>query len=327
LIAAIRDDDYKAQEELSRASLEATKAGLQELHGQEQVADSKIVQAQASVAAAESQILAAQAGLAAADSAIRNAEAALNSAQANFQTTSQETERQDGLYAGKAATLQKVQSQQALMAAARAALESRQQDIVTARAQKDARLADTKRAQSGLESSRADVAAAVSSRHMLTAKEKEILAEIAARRAALQSTEIAVAYTRIVAPAEGYIATRNVLPGQMIGAGTTVVSLVEKTPWIQANFKETQLGRIHSGDLAEIKVDTFPSRSWKGHVLFLAPVSGAQTALLPPDNATGNFTKIAQRIPVKITLDANQDLTVLRPGMSASVSIRTGGGE
>jgi membrane fusion protein (multidrug efflux system) len=191
----------------------------------------------------------------------------------------------------------------------------------------EARTADLKRAQAGLDSSNADVRAAISSRRLLTAKEEQIRAEIEARQAALQSAKIAVGYTTIVAPSNGYIASRNVLPGQMVGPGTTVVSLVEQAPWVQANFKETQLTRMRPGDVVDIHVDTYPSRSWKGHVLFIAPVSGAQMALLPADNATGNFTKIVQRIPVKITIDANQDFESLRPGMSAVVAVRTGSGE
>ena len=327
LIAAIRDDDYKAQQDAAAAALDATVAGLQELRGQEDMADSKIAQAQAGVSASESQIAAAQAGLTAADSTIRTAEAAEAGAQAQFKTTSEEMERQEGLYSGKATTLQKLQSQQALIASARAALDSRQADMGAAQAQKQARSADLKRAQAGLAASKSDVLAAESSRRVLTAKEKQLHAEIEGRRAALQSAKIAVGYTTILAPVNGYIASRNVLPGQMVGPGMTVASLVEQTPWILANFKETQLGRVRAGDVARIRIDTFPSRSWKGHVLLIAPASGAQTALLPPDNATGNFTKITQRIPVKITLDSDQDLTLLKPGMSATVVVKTRNGD
>ena len=168
--------------------------------------------------------------------------------------------------------------------------------------------------------------AAISARRLLTAKKQELYAEIKARRAALESANIALGYTTIVAPIDGSIASRNVLPGQMVNPGITVVSLVEQQPWVLANFKETQLTRIRPGNVAEIRVDTFPSRFWKGHVLLIAPESGAQTALIPPDNATGNFTKIVQRVPVKISLDPNQDVESLRPGMSATVTVRTNTG-
>ncbi len=326
-IASIRSDDYTAQQNAAKAALDAATAGFGELRRQEEVADAKVLQANAGVMAAESQIAAAEAGISAAGSTIRTADAALIGARAQFETSSQEKERQEGLYASQAATLQKVQSQQAMTAAARALFDSRDSDVKAAQAQLQSRSADLKRAHAGLESSKAEASAAVSSRRLLTAKEAQVHAEVEARRAALQSANIALGYTTIVAPSSGYIATRNVLPGQMIGPGTTIVSLVEQVPWVQANFKETQLTRIRAGDVAEIKIDAFPSRSWKGRVLLIAPVSGAQTALLPPENATGNFTKIVQRIPVKIAIDPNQELTLIKPGMSATVTVRTSTGE
>src|SRR5207248_425400 len=102
---------------------------------------------------------------------------------------------------------------------------------------------------------------------------------------------------------------------------TTIASFLQQKPWIQANFKETQLARIRPGDPAEVAIDTFPRRQWRGHVLGIAPATGALSALLPPDNATGNFTKVTQRIPVKISIDAAADeLALLRPGMSAVVA-------
>jgi membrane fusion protein, multidrug efflux system len=326
LIATIRDDDYKATQESAEAALKATDAELPELRRQEEVGDSKINQAKAAVAAAESQIAAAQAAVAAAESGVQSAEAALTGVRAQFDNATQESERQEGLYTDKATTLQKLQMQRAQTASARATFEGRQQDIKTAQAQVEAHKAEVKRAQASLESAKTDVVAATSSRQLLNAKEEQLHAEIEARRAALESAKIALGYTIVVAPSAGYIASRNVLPGQMVTPGTTVVSLVQQNPWIQANFKETQLTRMRAGDEAEIRVDTFPARAWKGHVLLIAPESGAQTALLPPDNATGNFTKIVQRIPVKITLDPNQDFESLKPGMSATVVVKTGKG-
>ena len=324
LIASLRDEDYRAQRDAAQAALEGTEAGLEELRRQKEVADSKITQAQAGVSAAESQIAAAQAGVAAAESSIHTAEAGLVGVRAQFDNAAQEIERQQGLYASKATTLQKLQTQQAQTAASRALLDGRESDLKSAQAALQARLADVKRAQAGLEGSRADVIAATSSRRLLNAKEQQLRAEIDSRRAALESAKIALSYTLISAPSNGYIASRNVLPGQMVSPGTTVVSLVQQEPWVLANFKETQLTHIRPGDAATITVDAFPSASWKGRVLFIAPESGSQTALLPPDNATGNFTKIVQRIPVKVTLDPNQNLEALRPGMSATVAVRTG---
>ena len=98
---------------------------------------------------------------------------------------------------------------------------------------------------------------------------------------------------------------------------------VENIRWVAANFRETQLTNIRVGDLAEIRIDTYPGQVFKGKVLEIAPASGSQFALLPPDNATGNFTKVTQRVPVKIALDDSSLTSQLRPGLSAVVTVRT----
>ena len=106
--------------------------------------------------------------------------------------------------------------------------------------------------------------------------------------------------------------------------GTQVMSFVDGTTWVQANFRETQLTNISVGDAAEVRVDLYPGEVIRGRVLQIAPASGSQFALLPPDNATGNFTKVVQRIPVKIALDGSPLTSQLRPGLSAVVTVRTG---
>jgi membrane fusion protein (multidrug efflux system) len=130
-------------------------------------------------------------------------------------------------------------------------------------------------------------------------------------------------YTRIVAPADGAIGERQVRPGQLVSPGTQVISFVAKTRWVQANFRETQLTNIRVGDPAEIRIDVYPEEVVRGRVLEIAPASGSQFALLPPDNATGNFTKVVQRVPVKIALDDSPLIERLRPGLSAVVTIKT----
>ena len=100
-----------------------------------------------------------------------------------------------------------------------------------------------------------------------------------------------------------------------------IVDLVQSGVWIQANFRETQLGHARPGDRAEVRIDAIPSKVYHGLILEIAPASGSQFALLPPDNATGNFTKVVQRVPVKIVLDQDQPITQLRPGFSAEVVI------
>jgi membrane fusion protein (multidrug efflux system) len=101
------------------------------------------------------------------------------------------------------------------------------------------------------------------------------------------------------------------------------MAFVEKIRWVQANFRETQLTNIKVGDTAEIRIDVYPDEVIKGHVLEIAPASGSQFALLPPDNATGNFTKVVQRVPVKIALEDSAATARLRPGLSATVTVKT----
>jgi hypothetical protein len=123
---------------------------------------------------------------------------------------------------------------------------------------------------------------------------------------------------------DGTVGERKVRPGQMVNPGTQVISLVEDDMWVQANYKETQLTHVAVGNSAEIKVDAFPGIVLRGKVSNVSPASGSQFSLLPPDNATGNFTKVTQRIPVKITLESDGRVAgKLRPGMSVLATIDT----
>jgi membrane fusion protein, multidrug efflux system len=165
---------------------------------------------------------------------------------------------------------------------------------------------DTTRAQllAQLAQNRAQVAATERQLAVLSAQQAQAQASIAAQKAALAIAQLNLSYTRIVAPQDGVLGPRQVKPGQYVAAGMQITTL---TPlprvWVIANYKETQLTHMAVGQKAEITVDTFPGTVLHGHVLAFAPDSGAEAALLPPDNATGNFTKVVQRIPVKIALD------------------------
>ena len=174
-----------------------------------------------------------------------------------------------------------------------------------------------------LAQNRAQAEAAERQLGVLAAQQAQAEATVAARQADLETARINLAYTHIVAPQDGVLGERQVFPGQYVGAGGQVNTL---TPlphvWVIANYRETQLTRMAVGQQAEIRVDTFPGRVLKGHVQSFSPGSGAVFALLPPDNATGNFTKVVQRIAVKILIDDADGLTdLLRPGMSVEAGI------
>ena len=159
---------------------------------------------------------------------------------------------------------------------------------------------------------------------VLDAQEAQLQADLRAKEASLKIAQVNLDYTRIVAPTDGMLGERKVRPGQLVSAGTYVVSLVGTAVWVVANFKETQLANVRVGDRAEVRVDGVPGVVWSGRVDTISPATGSQFSLLPPDNATGNFTRIAQRLPVKIVLDPDQPRADrLRSGMSVVASIKT----
>jgi membrane fusion protein, multidrug efflux system len=160
---------------------------------------------------------------------------------------------------------------------------------------------------------------------VLDSQEKQARAAVAVQQAALDLARINLGYTRIVAPVDGMVGQRQVQDGQYLSAGTQVISIVPLPHvWVIANYKETQMTRVRIGQPARVTVDTFPGTVLHGHVDSWSPASGAQFSLLPPDNATGNFTKVVQRIPVKIVLDPDPALDdLLRPGMSVIPTIDT----
>ena len=153
--------------------------------------------------------------------------------------------------------------------------------------------------------------------------------QIAAAKASLEGTKAQVAqarldlsYTRIVATEIGRIARKNVAPGSYVQVGQNLMALVPLKVWVTANFKETQLDLIRVGQPVEIRVDAYPDRVFKGHVDSFQPGSGAAFSLLPPENATGNYVKVVQRIPVKLVLEPGEDPNhLLRPGMSVTPTV------
>ena len=158
---------------------------------------------------------------------------------------------------------------------------------------------------------------------VLSAQEQQAEATIAAQRASLEVAQLNLKYTTIVATQDGVIGLRQVKPGQYVGVGSQITTLAPlPNVWVLANYKETQLTHMAIGQRSEITIDTFPGHTLKGHVVAFSPGSGAQFALLPPDNATGNFTKIVQRVAVKILIDDADGLKDrLVPGLSVEAHV------
>ena len=257
----------------------------------------RMAQADAAVAGAEAAIANIKARKAAQKAQVAEAEAAIRATQADVQRTADEAKRQRALLATTFGTVQKVQQ-------------------ADADAQRYAAI--LARDQAALEAQRQELA-------VLDTQELVLRADLKARQAALDLAKINLGYTRITAPVSGEVSQRGVRQGQYVHAGTQVISVVPlDTVRVIANYKETQLTHVAIGQQAEIRVDSFPGIVIKAHVDSVAPASGAQFSLLPPDNATGNFTKVVQRIPVKLRLDPDNPLKGhLRPGMSVVATILT----
>jgi membrane fusion protein, multidrug efflux system len=259
----------------------------------------------------QAQVAQAEAGVAAAQAAFDNlanqielqyatiaqGEAQQVSAQAQEVEARQEQERQQSLTQTEAGTRQKLEQATAAYA----------------------------RAQADVKASRAVIAAERHQLEVLNGTKKQRAADIEAAKAALAAAKLRLGYTRIAAPFDGVVGARQVQEGDYVNIGSNLIDVVPlPNVYVIANYKETQLTRVKPGQPVDITVDTFSGEKLHGRVERIAPASGSQFALLPPDNATGNFTKVVQRIPVRIALDKGQKLLErLLPGMSVETRIHT----
>jgi membrane fusion protein, multidrug efflux system len=158
---------------------------------------------------------------------------------------------------------------------------------------------------------------------VIDANEVSAKAQVAAAEASLLSSKFALNDTEIWSPIDGIVANRKARVGEYVTAGTRVLSVVPvNNLWIEANYRETQIGQMKVGDPVIIKIDTYGGKSLCGYIEAIAPASGSEFALIPPDNATGNFTKIVRRFAVRIRLNAREpNAEVARPGMSVETAI------
>ena len=295
LLVELQDNDYQAQVDQANAAVAAGKAAIENNFRQRQLQDAKIAKALAGIDQAKAQIAAAQAGKEAIEAGLVRARS--------------ERKRQEGLYQTHSTTQQKLEAVVADEQSLSAQLASREADLAQAR--------------TGLRSSELSAEAERLTKNVLISQEMQLQADWRAKQASLAAATVNIGYTKIYSPGEGTVGERQVRPGQLVSPGTQVISFVDVTKWVQANYRETQLTNVKVGDPAEIRIDAYPGQTIRGKVIEIAPASGSQFALLPPDNATGNFTKVVQRIPVKIGLDDANLAAKLRPGLSVVATVRT----
>jgi membrane fusion protein, multidrug efflux system len=256
-----------------------------------------LAQAQADVANAEAGIRNLDAQLALQQSVIDQANADIASAQAALDFAQQDNTRYRNLLKTGYGTEQRAQQADASLRAQKAQLEHNRAVLVAAQQQIE----------------------------VLRTARTQAETQVKRDRAIEQQAELNLGYTTIASPIDGTVGARSLRVGQYVQAGTQLMAVVPlQAVYVVANFKETQLTHVRGGESVTISVDTFPGAEFRGRVDSLSPASGLEFSLLPPDNATGNFTKIVQRIPVRITLERNDPLVgLLRAGMSVEATIDT----
>lgn len=280
-------------------------------------------QAQAAIASAQAQVSEAQAGVPAAQAALAQAEATLQKTQNDFN-------RNQSLYSQGAISQSNLDAARQAYEVARAQRDSASQGVRQAQAKVAQAQQAVATAESGLDTSQGGLQQAQAKgvqTEVSQADYQTAQAAITQAQAALKNAAQQLAYTSITAPVNGRVGRKNVQVGQQVQPGTPLLAIVDDQYWVTANFKETQLEKMRPGQTAEIKLDSFPHHTFTGRLESVSPASGAQFALLPPDNATGNFTKVVQRIPVRVVFDRESIRgfeQAITPGMSAEVTIDTG---
>jgi membrane fusion protein, multidrug efflux system len=325
LLVEIDARDYQAKLDAARASLQATEAT-----GRSRKIDIQLTtidttaaldEAQAAVTAARSQENEARAQLAFAKAGLDQAKAEAVAAEAQYQQDAQDLKRYQEMARSNTVSPQQLdhaktteQMAGARRDAARSKVATQQSMVRQAKALVDSRQAQLQQAKSRLASAQSAPVQVARSNPRAEASASDVAKE----RAEVEQASLDLSYTKIYAPTAGFVTRKTVEPGVYVQEGQPLLAIVPPEVWVIANFKETQLTHMKPGQPATITVDTYPDVTFHGHVDSIQRGTGSRFSLLPPENATGNFVKVVQRIPVKIVFDRPAELAkyLLVPGMS-----------
>jgi membrane fusion protein (multidrug efflux system) len=316
LIAVIDPADYEARVKQAEADLASQVA-------QAQAADAQVAVTEAGskggLATARSALLGSTVGVGSAEAQILAARAALQRAEADAHKAEIDLNRNKQLLAEKAVPQQSLDNAQAAYDAAQAALAQAKAQVAVAdesRRVAQERVGEMRGKLSQSMPINAQIAAARAQADLAHARVKS-------SEAALDLARLQLGYTQVVAPADGVASKLTVHEGQLVSVGTPVIELVPTQTYVVANFKETQLTKMKPGQKVDVRIDAFPGHKLTGKVESLSGGTGASFSLLPADNASGNFVKVVQRVPVRIAFDQPPQLP-LRAGLSADVTVHTG---
>ncbi len=314
VIAEIDDADYKAKVAAAQADVDAATAQ----------ADSADAQVDIVKATSGGSLSSARAMLQGTGASVRSAQAMIDSAQAtvarakaDLVKAQQDLDRAKKLHDAGAVSGQALEAAQASRDSAQASLDSANANLAASRdAQSQAQSRVAEAQGRVVQSTPVERQIAVA-----TAAAKLAHANVARKQAELDQAKLQLGYTKIVAPTAGYASKLAVHEGQTVQPGLTLVMVVPQKQYVVANFKETQMDRIAPGDPVDIEVDALGGRAFKGRVESISAGTGARFSMMPPDNATGNFVKVVQRMPVKIELASGQDTSQLHAGLSVEVKV------
>jgi membrane fusion protein (multidrug efflux system) len=324
--------DYQVAIERARAALADAEAAASAAQSNvpitSQSARSNVTSAQGGVAQAASGIAAGQKQVEAAHARVAVAQAKQREQEATAAKAARDVERLRGLLAKDEISQQQFDTAQAASESARAAADSAKAQVTEAEA--GVLVAESQLAQARAGAQQADAAlraaqTAPEQVRQISARAEAAQAQVKQAKAMLQQAELNLQYATVKAPTAGVVSRKGIEVGQVIQAGQPLFAIIPlENVWITANFKETQLKNMRPGQKAEVEVDAYGGKKFTGHVDSIAAATGARFSLLPPENATGNFVKVVQRVPVKIVLDAGQDPEHrLRAGMSVVPTVYT----
>jgi membrane fusion protein (multidrug efflux system) len=323
--------DYQIAVDKARAELADAEAGAVAAQSSVPItsttAASNVTSARGGIAQAAGGVAAAERELEAARARLVTTQARVREAEANAAKAARDVERLRGLLAKDEVSQQQFESVSGAAEAQKAAADSARSQVVEAEA--GIRVAESKlvQARAGEQQSQAELRTAQTGPSQVAAtkaRASSAEARVQQARATLAQAELNLQYVSVKAPAKGVVSKKSINVGQVVQPGQPLMAIVQTDDiWVTANFKETQLKDVRPGQRARISVDAY-GRSYNGKVASIAGATGARFSLLPPENATGNFVKVVQRIPVKIVLDPGQDPEhLLRPGMSVEPTVYT----
>ncbi len=330
VLVRIDPRDFQAKVDQAKAALMQAESQLRsaqvEVPWTNETTQSGASMASAQLADAQAELTRSQIALEqASGSDLAFAEANVRSKQASADRAKADLDRMQPLVQKEEISRQQYDSYVAASRVADSELQASQEKLASARKEASIHQAQLEAAQSRVSQAKAQVESSLANRKQVAVRTADVGARdaaVAAARANLAAAELQLSYTTLTAPVDGVVTRKSVEAGQIVAPGQSLMAIIPLNDiWVTANFKETQLANVYPGQRAEIAVDMY-GKSVTGHVDSIAGATGSKLSLLPPENATGNFVKVVQRIPVKVLVDPQTSL-ILRPGMNVDVTIFT----